>query len=374
MTVERCDVFVVGGGPAGLSAAIALQQQGIEVLLADALEPPIDKACGEGIMPDSRRELAQFGVALEPHHGSAFDGIRFCDEHSAVSADFSSGEGIGVRRLTLHKLLVERARKLGVRLMWGTRVSLQPNQTALIANQPVSYRYLIGADGQSSRVRGWAGLGQGKLLSRRFGFRIHYRIAPWSRYAEVHWGRLGQAYVTPTSENEVCVSVLTRVPEEARSHEVIQSIPALMDRLKDAEVTTRERGAVTTTRRLKRVVQGNVALIGDASSSADAITGEGLALGFRQARLLAESIRGGSLAAYAAGHAEILRLPQAMARMLLFMDRWHGVRRKALRVFAHEPLLFEKMLSVHMGETSLRKFAIRQAPMLGCRMLLPSQS
>ena len=94
------------------------------------------------------------------------------------------------------------------------------------------------------------------------------------------------------------------------------------------EITTRERGAVTTTLRLHRVVRENIALIGDASGSADAITGEGLAMGFRQAILLSESIAGGGLTHYAAGHAEILRLPQSMARIMLLMDRWHGTSPK----------------------------------------------
>ena len=47
------DVFILGGGPAGLAAAIAARRRGLRVILADAERPPIDKACGEGLMPDS---------------------------------------------------------------------------------------------------------------------------------------------------------------------------------------------------------------------------------------------------------------------------------------------------------------------------------
>src|SRR5260221_10070000 len=47
------DVGVVGGGPAGLAAAIALQLRGFRVFVAAGMRPPIDKACGEGLMPDS---------------------------------------------------------------------------------------------------------------------------------------------------------------------------------------------------------------------------------------------------------------------------------------------------------------------------------
>jgi menaquinone-9 beta-reductase len=58
------EVFVAGGGPSGLAAAIAARQAGFAVTLADVAHPPIDKACGEGIMPDGLAALAQLGITL----------------------------------------------------------------------------------------------------------------------------------------------------------------------------------------------------------------------------------------------------------------------------------------------------------------------
>jgi menaquinone-9 beta-reductase len=372
--MTRCDALIVGGGPAGLASAIALRQKGLDVLVADALRPPIDKACGEGLMPDAQKDLAALGVELTTQDGAAFDGIAFLSERHHAAAHFARGTGIGIRRLHLHSLLVERCEQLGVRLAWGSRVSVTQNQPLLLDGEPCVYRYAIGADGQSSRVRQSVGLGQGKILSRRFGTRCHYRIKPWTRMVEVHWGDLGQAYVTPVGPDEICVATVARDPS-VRMEAVLGSLPSLRVRLEGASQLSTLRGALTTTRKLRRVTAGNIALTGDASGSADAVTGEGLALSFRQALLLAEAMAVDNLAIYQAGHPAILRMPHLMSRVMLCMDARRGLREGALALLVAQPQLFTHLLAVHLGQRSWlrdndiektvkhhRRFGHRQCP------------
>ena len=61
----QTDVVIVGAGPAGLACAIAAARHGLQVDVIDAMRPPIDKACGEGLMPDSLEALAAIGIDLE---------------------------------------------------------------------------------------------------------------------------------------------------------------------------------------------------------------------------------------------------------------------------------------------------------------------
>jgi flavin-dependent dehydrogenase len=349
--MTRCDALIVGGGPAGLASAIALRQKGLDVLVADALRPPIDKACGEGLMPDAQEDLAALGIEVTAQDGAAFDGIAFLSERHHAAAHFTYGTGIGIRRLHLHSLLVERCEQLGVRLAWGAHVSVAGNQPFLLGGEPCVYRYAIGADGQSSRVRRAMGLGQGRILSRRFGTRCHYRIKPWTPMVEVHWGDPGQAYVTPVGPEEICVAVVAR-DSAIRMDAVLRSLPTLRARLQSAAQLSALRGALTTTRKLRRVTAGNIALIGDASGSADAVTGEGLALSFRQALLLAEAMAVDNLAIYQAGHPAILRMPHLMSRVMLRMDAWRGLREGALALLAAHPQLFTHLLAVHLGQSS----------------------
>jgi flavin-dependent dehydrogenase len=367
---KSCDVLIAGGGPAGLAAAIALRQRGADVLVADALRPPIDKPCGEGLMPDSRRELAKLGVEVEDRQGARFSGILFSDGDAHVKAEFPRGLGLGVRRPVLHQLLLDRAAELGVRMAWHAPVMMQEQNAALVGGERCGFRWLLGADGHASRVRAWAGLDSSDLRSKRFGFRAHFRVAPWSSYVEIHWGAQGQVYVTPVGPQEVCVAAISR-SSDVRLTQVIESIPFLRKKLAGAQVSSAERGALTLTRKLHRVTRGNVALIGDASGSADAITGEGLAMGFRQALLLAESLGQGGLELYEARHGGILALPQHMAAVMLLLDRYAWLQRRALPVLAARPELFRAMLAVHVGEASLPKFLLRHGLEFGALMAAP---
>jgi flavin-dependent dehydrogenase len=369
--VIRCDVLIVGGGPAGLAAAIAMRQKGLDVLVADALRPPIDKACGEGLMPDARKHLDALGISTSEQDGAGFDGIAFFSGRHQVAAHFEHGSGIGVRRLHLHSLLVARCQELGVRLAWGSRVSIEDRQRSRVDGEPCSYRHVIGADGQASRVRQWVGLGQGEVLSRRFGSRCHYRVKSWSRMVEVHWGELGQAYITPVGSEEICVATVARNPA-ARMEAVLASLPALRSRLRDARLLSTVRGALTTTRKLRSVTAGNVALTGDASGSADAVTGEGIALSFRQALLLAEAVAVDDLAMYEAGHPAILRMPHLMSRVMLRLDAWPQLREASAALLSAEPRLFAHLLRIHLGERSMSDFMLRDMPSLALRHLLPT--
>ncbi|HWE52913.1 MAG TPA: FAD-dependent monooxygenase [Bryobacteraceae bacterium] len=333
------DVFVIGGGPAGLAAAIAARQRGLCVTLADGQRPPIDKACGEGMLPDGFPAARQIGLDLDSIEHYPVRGIRFCAGDASMAADFPDGPGMGVRRTTLHREMVKLAEAHGVDLQWGRPVNELRESEA---------RWIVGADGANSRVRSWAGLDDAKRDTRRFGFRLHFRVRPWSEYVEVHWGAGCQIYVTPVSEREVGIALLTS-DSRLRVREGLRQFPELWARLDGAAETSGERGAATSMRQLRRVMQGNVALLGDASGSVDAITGEGLCLGFHQAIALADAMACDDLPKYEAAHRNLARRPRFMANLLLTMDRMPKVRRPVFTLLSAYPRLFEAMLAMHVG-------------------------
>ena len=356
MTLPRStDVFVIGGGPAGLAAALAARRRGFDATVADWAMPVLDKACGEGIMPDGLAAAAGLGLDLESAGGFRFRGIGFHEGEIGVHASFPVHTGLGLRRTVLHRLMMERAADAGVRMIWGARVSGISPEGVRANDRLVQARWIIGADGAHSTVRRWAGLDACHHDSRRFGYRRHYRIAPWSEFMEIHWGDGFQLYLTPTADDELCVVLISRDPH-LRLDQALPHFPEVMRRLEGASLATPERGAVTSTRRLKRVYSGNVALVGDASGSVDAVTGEGLCLLFQQATALAGALAAGDLSRYAADHRRIGRRPEFMANLMLMLDRRRGLRRRVFRAMMSHPRLFAQMLAHHVGELSAAEF------------------
>ena len=362
------DVFVVGGGPAGLAAALAARQKGFRVRVADLLRPPIDKACGEGLMPDSLMALQRLGVSIEGCERGSFRGIRFVGPQASVQAEFPWGRGAGVRRTVLHAALIEHAAQAGVEMVWGARVGGVREGAVLVDGRVIPARWVIGADGQNSQLRTWAGLSAGREFERRMALRRHFRAPAAPEFVEIHWGEDSQGYITPISCNEMCVAVISK-RRLGRFEDELERIPSLAGRLRGASPSSEVRGAMTLSNRLRHVCRGSIALLGDASGSVDAITGEGLALAFRQARSLAEAMAAGDLSRYEAEHRRIEAVPQFMRRAMLLMDKSALIRGRALRAFDTRPSLFARMLSVHVGETPLWGFGVGALADFGWRML-----
>ena len=146
------------------------------------MTPPIDKACGEGLMPDTIAALAALGIDLTSTETAPFRGIRFLDVDSSgtpviAQAAFPEAAGRGIRRLLLHQLLLDRATALGVRFSWQTVVQeiheIQPRQgttpsqnrspqrsTVHTNCHTIRPRFIVGADGNQSRIRACASLDQ----------------------------------------------------------------------------------------------------------------------------------------------------------------------------------------------------------------------
>jgi flavin-dependent dehydrogenase len=300
------DVLIVGGGPAGLATALHARRQGLSVIVAEPRESPIDKACGEGLMPGGLEVLTALGA--DPA-GLPFQGIAYLDGRRRAEARFRNGPGRGVRRTTLHAALAARAKEQDTEWI-STRITRVDQDADGVTAAGVRAKWLVAADGLHSTVRRAIGIRAVAGKPRRYGVRWHYRVPPWTDFVEVHWSRWGEAYVTPVEPDLVGVAILS-------SHRPdIAWFPRLSHQLRDAD-RGRARGCGPLRQVVSRRVAGRVLLVGDAAGYEDALTGEGISLAVKQAGAAVAAIVDETPSSYEAAWHRITRDYRLLTRTLV---------------------------------------------------------
>ena len=276
------DLLVVGGGPAGAATAIHAALAGMTVRVWEPRSVPIDKACGEGLMPSGVRMLREdLGVGVS---GTPFHGIRYRNEHTAATARFASGPGLGIRRTELSDRLHARLAELGVPVV-AARAEPLVVHADRVEVDGMSARWLAAADGLHSPIRRQLGLGgpPPKRPPRRFGLRRHVAVPAWTDLVEVHWAERSEAYVTPVPGG-VGIAILTS--DQGSFDRQLDRFGWLRQRVAGRHGFSPVRGAGPFLQRVRRRTYGPVLLVGDAAGYLDALTGEGLSIAFASAREL----------------------------------------------------------------------------------------
>ncbi len=372
------DVVIVGGGPAGLAAAIACARGGVSTVLVERRAFPVDKPCGEGLLPTGVAALERLGVprAAIDRAGVAIAGVRYCTSRGRMAEGaFDDDRGVGLRRVDLSSLLVAEARRLtsleiisgavaDVRLAGGERPCVA------IGRDRLRPRLVIAADGLSSHVRRSLGIGTIVGRPRRWGVRQHFDGEPWTDYVEVHFGDGIDAYVTPLRDG-VNVAVLW---DEARAGvdrgapvaaTLVARMPRLAARVAARRPVGRARAAGPFHQRPRERARDGLLFAGDAAGYIDPLTGEGVGLALQQAEVfercvvphlqtresgavpvdvLAACLRAGDAASRA--HRQLTRLMLRLARHPSLVER-------VVALVGNNPALFRHCLDVNMGRRSL---------------------
>ncbi len=270
-------------------------------------------------------------------------------------------------------VLGEQALRLAfaLHLSFGSRLGEISASQIVVGTRSVRCRWLVGADGSHSRIREWSGLAHYRESHVRFGVRRHYRAKPWTDCVEVYWADGHQFYVTPVASDEICVALIG-VDSKLRIEAAFEAFPRLRRRLEGVPYASCQRGAVTFSRTLKRVTKSNVALIGDAAGSVDAVTGIGISLALTQASALADALRVEDLSTYERHHRISMRLPIVMSHVLLALSENGVLRRRAIGALSSTSTGFDGLLALHVGYESSVQAWRKAASQLAWHFAFPS--
>jgi flavin-dependent dehydrogenase len=357
-----CDVFVIGGGPAGSATATLLAQQGLRVVLADKDKHPRFHI-GESLLPHNLPLLDRLGVRDKMETGAMHKyGIEFVSPYHGKSVRYEFGRALDkrfpysfqVRRSSFDEVLLRNAAAKGAEIFEEACVTDvafpgdgDPLITASLADgssRQWRARFVVDASGRETFLASKFGVKERNPRNNSaaiFGHFINARRLEGrdEGHITIVWFEQGWFWFIPLSDGATSVGAVcpadvfkSRGTDLASFFDtLIASSPEMADRLKDATL----QGGVTATGNYSyfttRSSGERFLLAGDSAAFIDPVFSTGVYLAMLSGFWAAEAVLG-CLAAPAKS-AKLLRRYEARTRGAAAAFTWfiYRIREPAMR-------------------------------------------
>jgi flavin-dependent dehydrogenase len=298
--MNSSEIIIIGGGLAGLTAAMELAASGREVTVFEKQRLPHHKVCGEYLSKEVVPYLEQSGIALDdaPHIDHL---VLSSSGGRKLTCPLPLG-GIGISRYALDYRLFKVAEKAGVRFMWESVDAVRFEGPNFIVTTRVGVweaRHVIGSWGKRSALD--------RVQNRRFftksspwmGIKMHYRAQYPKHQVGLYGfkGGYGGLSVTETGAVNFCYLIhkerFQQTPNlESCTRSLLKEHPALHQTLEGAEpLFEKALGISNIYFGAKGLVKSHVLMAGDAARLIHPLCGNGMAMAIQTGRLQGEILR-----------------------------------------------------------------------------------
>jgi len=316
--MQTFDVIIVGAGPAGSSACIALRNSGLKIALIDKSIFPRDKVCGDALSLDVLNQLAM----LDPKLAREFDSFNIKQSSAGVSFSSSKGKVLDIpfiyKNEIRHGYVCERKHfdhLLFKAACEGTEITVFENSipdridrvedgfVVVIGEKSIKSRMILGADGAQSGVARKLKPQAIDLYHHSAGLRMYcsgVRGFHSEGYIELHFiNKVLPGYLwifpLPDGKANVGIGVLSSIVRQRKLNlrqilmRELQENPLFVNRFSDVVYLEEPKGFGLPLGSKKRSISGDgFLLLGDAAGLIDPLSGEGIANAIRSGRVAAE--------------------------------------------------------------------------------------
>jgi flavin-dependent dehydrogenase len=291
---SQLDLAIVGGGPAGSSAAITAARMGAKVALFEARDFPRHKVCGEFVSAESLDLLA--GLLRDvPQAASVFSSApvlkctRLLFGGRVIEAAVSPA-ALSITRYDLDALLWDAAQRAGVEVHSNCEVIASNGDgpfTLHTSSDSYSAKAVIVAAGRWSQFTADRTLPSGP---KWIGVKGHFRELDASPSTDLYFLETGYCGVQPVAADVVNACAMVRSDCATSLEEALTLHPKLAERAAGWHAVTQPISTAPLVYREPQPGRGNIMFVGDAAAFIDPFAGDGISIALRSGRVAAECL------------------------------------------------------------------------------------